>query len=161
VSVFSGKDQALQDTSVTTVDLFHNNIGPDGAAALGQALQGTNVTTVVLDGNNIGAQDLADFNEALDANKRRLAITPYLVMNLERLSNEKKLKLFNLGKEQFGTVEYAGGIIANLPSDLVNHIVGFFPLMEGQALKYRRIMEESHKEKLAELDIPKPWCAMQ
>ena len=91
------------------------------------------------------SQDTVAFQKAVEANKRRFAITPYLAMNLFRMSDEHKRNYMNLSAQQHGTVEYAGGITAQLPEDLVNHIISFLPLMQGQVEKYRNKLNQHHQ----------------
>ena len=78
------------NTSLTNIDLDGNNIGDEGAKAIGEALKvNTSLTEIYLDGNNIGVEGGKAIGEALKVNTSLTEINLYviiLVMKGERQS---------------------------------------------------------------------------
>ncbi len=152
---------ALRLTNVTSLDVSWNNLGNEGANELIKSLDCTDITYLNLRYNNISAGGLrtlvasmpgtclldvdiernsSELQSGLLLNQQKTIFTPYYILNVFNLSQEKKYNLHpNISghTKKLTTnnhLEYAGGIVMNLPLELVSHILSFLP---GMAAKLR------------------------
>ena len=83
------------NTSITTIELWNNGIGAEGARYLAEALKvNPSITTIHLSGNRIGAEGaryLSEINEYILRNKR-LIIAKWIELGARERSRPKFLK---------------------------------------------------------------------
>ena len=67
--VGAGRTKQLRDGLLTKINLYYNNIGDEGAKAIGEALKvNTSLTEINLNGNKIGVEGGKAIGEALKVN---------------------------------------------------------------------------------------------
>lgn len=168
----------LSDTSVQRLNLEENKIDSAGAKAFIEDLRRTNVFSLYLKGNFIGQNGedtlagavsgtcllemevLIDWmgtslKEALSLNQQKIVLTPYYATGLRFVSDAVKncypSNRLNPDKE----IEYAGGILMNLPPELFEFVIRFLPGMDAKlkngknrSENYVKLFESYHQELL-------------